>query len=167
MWAVSHHEDVIVNGLGNPNNTAQDIVLLTLGLDGSSACIAAIAAHHKQHVNAPHVYPLHYLSANKSALLFCDPCMQSYKGLQYCRLPSLTQHRRPLQQGAEHIFPETTSKLLLLFPLQCQLHALGFMHILTSACVYLHALCFAACMHTDASGCQTEAAGWCAVHALT
>lgn len=42
---------------------AQNVVLLQLFLDSSRACIAAIAAHHKHHVDAPQVDLLHNLPA--------------------------------------------------------------------------------------------------------
>ncbi len=81
---LTHHQDVIVNGLGNTHNVADHAVLLTLGLYGCCSSIAAIAAHYKHHVNAPHVYPLHNLPADVHVLLF-----NSSHGLNYSLLVRL------------------------------------------------------------------------------
>lgn len=64
---LTHHQDVIVNGLGNTHNVADHAVLLTLGLDSCCSSIAAVAAHYKHHVYAPHIYSLHNLPADVHA----------------------------------------------------------------------------------------------------
>ena len=61
--SVAYHKDVVVNGLWHPNNAADHLVLLTLGLDCGGTRIPAIATHYEHHVNPPHVNPLHYLPA--------------------------------------------------------------------------------------------------------
>ena len=58
----AHQKDVIVDGFRDADHRAGHAGLLALRLDGRGACIAAIPAHHKHHVDGPHVYPLHNLA---------------------------------------------------------------------------------------------------------
>lgn len=54
----AHQEDVVVDGLGHADDAAHDAICRALLLDGVGARIAAVAAHHKENVDAPHVYAL-------------------------------------------------------------------------------------------------------------
>ena len=55
----SHQQDIVVDGLRDANDAGDDPLLLALLLDSVGARIAAIAAHHEHHVDAPHVDLLH------------------------------------------------------------------------------------------------------------
>ena len=59
----TYQQDIIVDGLWDADNTTCNILLCAFDLNGVGTSIAAVATHHKDHVQAPHVYPLDNLSA--------------------------------------------------------------------------------------------------------
>ena len=64
--SASHQQDIVVDGLGDPDNAADHAGLVALLLDDGCASVSAIAAHHKHKVDRQQVNALHDLPATRA-----------------------------------------------------------------------------------------------------
>mmetsp|Transcript_28702 Transcript_28702/g.73679 ORF Transcript_28702/g.73679 Transcript_28702/m.73679 type:complete len:270 (+) Transcript_28702:737-1546(+) len=58
--AAVNQQDVVVDRLGHPDDRHLEPALLHLVVDGARRGVAAVAAHHKHHVDAPQVQAVHH-----------------------------------------------------------------------------------------------------------